>query len=226
MTDIELAVSVYEAASREVVVGSGSGHEAGVRAVWTLARNCAYDDGARRVRDGYMCPCCGHRDVPDHSGVAGEPEATTENARCSKPAWVWLGSVAPPCGMPLDDRGRCSNPHPGSGPQIAVAATPTPVHPDTGSDSAAAVLAGAATVSAETVEVFKAAIPEERHGWLPYDEEIRVGLAAAARLIAAQALRSAARTLRTQIGSSWGIGDAVVHLLRRADELERGTDRG
>jgi len=165
-------------------------------------------------------------DSVDHSGVAGEPEATTENARCYKPAWVWLGSVAPPCGMPLDDRGRCSNPHPGSGPQIAVAATPTPVHPDTASDSAAAVLAGAATVSAETVEVFKAAIPEERHGWLPYDEEIRVGLAAAARLIAAQALRSAARTLRTQIGSSWGIGDAVVHLLRRADELERGADRG
>jgi hypothetical protein len=207
----------------------------------------------------------------DRSGVAGEPEATTENARCSKPAWVWLGSVAPQCGMPLDDRGRCSNPHPGSGPQIAVAAAPTPVYPDTASGSAAAVLAGAATVSAETVEVFKAAIPEERHGWLPYDEEIRVGLAAAAPLIAAQALRSAYWKLRehasrmrsTEVyrrcveraeyeqgdnareyqryrwleATARGIEDGAQDLAEmfgieeceiepRADELERGADRG
>lgn len=84
MSDIELAMSHYSAArvtALEVRGGDSSRwHEAGIAAVWTLARGCAYEDAARRVREGHMCPGCGHRDEAANSGVAGEPEATTKEA--------------------------------------------------------------------------------------------------------------------------------------------------
>lgn len=107
-------------------------------------------------------------DLPDHSGVAGEPKATTKEAS-----------------------------------QIAVADSGTRGHTEAPVSASAAILAG---------------------------------LAAAPRVIAAQALRGAAEALAAQVAETisggWGgldringSGDAAVWLQRRADELERGGDR-
>jgi hypothetical protein len=46
-------------------------------------------------------------------------------------------------------------------------------------------------VTDEMVEAFKAAIAEERHGWLPYDDEIRTALGAALEHCLRQQIRSA-----------------------------------
>lgn len=254
-SDIELAMSHYSAArvtALEVYGGDSSRwHEAGIAAVWTLARGCAYEDAAKRVRAGHMCPGCGHRDEATHSGVAGEPEATT-------PKVILSEACGPHCidGYCCGDR---ANPQINSPVSSTQDPTPTPDGP------AAADVAGGVVVPDEAVRAYirgacgpDAVLPEGSPFW----HEIATGLAAAAPLIVehylrhrikaaevdqtpeevweqvrqvarnaairtavVDALRSAAGMLRTQINTQWGIGDAVVYLLRRADELERGTDR-
>lgn len=83
MTDVELAKHHYWVAYRETP--GDDKHTSGVAAVWALARACAFEDAARQVRDGGMCPGCGHRDQPDPRGEAAEPKATPQIV-CNGPA--------------------------------------------------------------------------------------------------------------------------------------------
>jgi len=173
-------------------------------------------------------------DGPNHSGVAGEPEATTTRS------WV-----EPPTGGMLvfhDKHGRPIFARPTQGdspPSPTQTPSPDPV------GAAAAILVGGTVVSDEAVEA--AARADHAFGRLgddpdwggltdadrdSYRQAARSYLTAAAPLIAAQALRRAAAEIRSHISAPRArvatdvpLDVAAGIVERRADELERGTDR-
>lgn len=142
----------------------------------------------------------------DHSGEAGEPEATTKEA-----------------------------------PQIVQDAAPTQDPVPTPDQGPAVTTAGGVTVPDEALDVALTARRlhqfRDQHtcrcGFGPADgaawdrHMVEVAVTAAAPLIAAQALRSAAEEFgrRARLFDSLPLGGTADWLNRRADELERGDDR-
>jgi hypothetical protein len=157
----------------------------------------------------WLCTITGpvYRRPPDHSGVAGEPEATTKEASV-------IDSPAPPTQVPVPDPVDPAALNLAGGPPPSAEAVARAFHE--------AYERLAPSFSYETRKA--SAVPWER---VPENNRALMTAVAAevAPLVAAQALRSAAGTLRAQIGTLWGLGDAVIWLQRRADELERGTDQ-
>jgi len=102
----------------------------------------------------------------DHSGVAGEPEATTKGlSDLIKAAFAWRDRIKSHPNNWADDEDfaliEAVDGHRAAlrseAPRIAVAAAPTPVHPDAIPEPAAAVLAGGVVVTDEMVQAFYAA---------------------------------------------------------------------
>lgn len=220
MSDIELAMSHYGDASRALdgTASLGARHEAGVEAVWALARRCAYEDAARRVREGYMCPGCGHRDEAIHSGVAGEPEATT-------PKVILSEACGPHCidGYCCGDRAT---------PQINSPAPSTQLPVPTSDGPSAADVAGGVVVPDEAVGAGTAVLAE--YETEPYGDLRLTAMRAAAKAVTA--VRAVAERLEAKgrepggdkqhLATAAGVRLALVKLVEIADELERGTDRG